>query len=156
MKRDYGGPVLLGEGVIRDTNGKLVRGAQLDVWQTAPDRLCSSRNVAPDTDSLCALKTVVNGGRSAFTTVKPVAYTVPSDGPEGGYLERLWASPVDQVNHGCSGAAIDMGRFGSAGMTTRRAVATPGSITNGAVSWRLPPPAMPQSSATSRYSPGSA
>ena len=44
MKRDYGGPVLLAEGVIRDTEGNPIAGAELDIWQTAPNGLYASQD----------------------------------------------------------------------------------------------------------------
>ena len=42
MKRHYGGPVLLAEGTIRDTDGNPIAGAELDIWQTAPNGLYAS------------------------------------------------------------------------------------------------------------------
>jgi len=93
MKRDFGGPVLLAEGVIRDTDGNPVAGAELDIWQTAPNGLYASQDDAQDTYSFHGLMTVGDDGRYAFTTVKPVEYTVPSDGPVGGILRACGRHP---------------------------------------------------------------
>ncbi|WP_171239193.1 dioxygenase [Ruegeria sp. HKCCA5491] len=93
MKRDYGGPVLLAEGVIRDTEGNPIAGAELDIWQTAPNGLYASQDEEQDTYSFHGLMTVGDDGRYAFTTVKPVEYTVPSDGPVGDILRACGRHP---------------------------------------------------------------
>jgi hydroxyquinol 1,2-dioxygenase len=93
MKRDFGGPVLLAEGVIRDTDGNPIPGAELDIWQTAPNGLYASQDEAQDTFSFHGLMTVGDDGRYAFTTVKPVEYTVPSDGPVGDILRACGRHP---------------------------------------------------------------
>ena len=93
MKRDFGGPVLLAEGVIRDTEGKPIAGAEIDIWQTAPNGLYASQDEKQDTFSFHGLMTVGDDGRYAFTTVKPVEYTVPSDGPVGDILRACGRHP---------------------------------------------------------------
>lgn len=93
MKRHYGGPVLLAEGVIRDTEGNPIAGAELDIWQTAPNGLYASQDEEQDTYSFHGLMTVGADGRYAFTTVKPVEYTVPSDGPVGDILRACGRHP---------------------------------------------------------------
>ena len=93
MKRHYGGPVLLAEGVIRDHEGNPVEGAELDIWQTAPNGLYASQDEEQDTYSFHGLMTVGADGRYAFTTVKPVEYTVPSDGPVGDILRACGRHP---------------------------------------------------------------
>lgn len=93
MKRDYGGPVLLAEGVIRDTDGNPIPGAQLDIWQTAPNGLYASQDAEQDMYSFHALMTVGEDGRYGFTTVKPVEYTVPTDGPVGAILNACGRHP---------------------------------------------------------------
>ena len=93
MKRHYGGPVLLAEGVIRDPDGSPIPGAKLDIWQTAPNGLYASQDEEQDTYSFHGLMTVGDDGRYAFTTVKPVEYTVPSDGPVGDILRACGRHP---------------------------------------------------------------
>ncbi len=93
MKRHYGGPVLLAEGIIRDTAGNPIAGAELDIWQTAPNGLYASQDEEQDTYSFHGLMTVGDDGRYAFTTVKPVEYTVPSDGPVGDILRACGRHP---------------------------------------------------------------
>ena len=93
MKRHYGGPVLLVEGTIRDEAGNPIPGAELDIWQTAPNGMYASQDEEQDTYSFHGLMTVGDDGRYCFTTVKPVEYTVPSDGPVGDILRACGRHP---------------------------------------------------------------
>jgi hydroxyquinol 1,2-dioxygenase len=93
MKRNFGGPVLLAEGVIRDTDGNPIPNAEIDIWQTAPNGLYASQDDEQDTFSFHGLMNVGTDGRYAFTTVKPVEYTVPTDGPVGGILDACGRHP---------------------------------------------------------------
>ena len=93
MRRHYDAQVLLVEGVVRDTDGAPLPGATLDIWQTAPNGLYSSQDEAQDTYSFHGLQTVGEDGRYAFTSVKPVEYTVPSDGPVGDILRACGRHP---------------------------------------------------------------
>ncbi|MEP5152990.1 dioxygenase [Planktotalea sp.] len=93
MKRHFGGPVLLAEGTIKDTDGNPIAGAELDIWQTAPNGLYASQDEEQDTFSFHGLMTVGDDGKYAFTTVKPVEYTVPSDGPVGAILDACGRHP---------------------------------------------------------------
>lgn len=93
MKRHYGGPLLLAEGTIKDTNGNPIAGAELDIWQSAPNGLYASQDQEQDNYSFHGLMTVGDDGRYAFTTVKPVEYMVPSDGPLGDILRACGRHP---------------------------------------------------------------
>ncbi len=93
MRRDYDAPVVLVEGVRKDPQGNPIPGATLDIWQTAPNGLYSSQDPDQDTYSFHGLQTVGADGRYAFTTVKPVDYTVPSDGPVGDILRACGRHP---------------------------------------------------------------
>lgn len=93
MRRDFDAPVLLVEGHVLDPNGRPIRGATVDIWQTAPNGLYSSQDPEQDTFSFHGLQTVGEDGRYAFTTVRPVEYTVPSDGPVGDILRACGRHP---------------------------------------------------------------
>ncbi|MBT8169837.1 hydroxyquinol 1,2-dioxygenase [Phaeobacter gallaeciensis] len=93
MKRHYGGPVLLAEGMIKDEAGNPIAGAELDIWQTAPNGMYASQDDEQDVFSFHGLMTVGDDGRYSFTTVKPVEYTVPSDGPVGDILRACGRHP---------------------------------------------------------------
>lgn len=93
MKRDFPGEVLLVKGQVRDTAGRPLAGAELDIWQTAPNGLYSSQDPQQDIHSFHGLMTTDAEGRYAFTTVRPVSYTVPTDGPVGQILDAAGRHP---------------------------------------------------------------
>jgi len=88
-----GGELLLVAGRVLDTGGAPIAGATLDVWQTAPNGLYSSQDPDQDLHSFHALFTTGEDGRYTFTTVRPVPYTVPSDGPVGDILSSTGRHP---------------------------------------------------------------
>lgn len=93
MRQDFDDTVLLVEGTIRDGDGNPIEGATLDIWQTAPNGLYSSQDPDQDTYSFHGLQTVGADGRYTFTSVRPVEYTVPSDGPVGDILRACGRHP---------------------------------------------------------------
>ncbi|MGR3624357.1 dioxygenase family protein [Pseudophaeobacter sp.] len=93
MKRDFEGEVLLVEGHVRDQDGQVIPHAQIDIWQTAPNGLYSSQDKDQDIHSFHGLMTADAQGRYAFTTVRPVSYTVPDDGPVGEILNAAGRHP---------------------------------------------------------------
>ena len=86
MKRHYEGEILLARGIVSDPGGTPIEGARLDIWQTAPNGLYSSQDEEQDTYSFHGIQTTGADGRYGFTTVKPVSYEVPTDGPVGDIL----------------------------------------------------------------------
>jgi len=93
MKRDFQGEVLLVEGRVLNTDGDPIAGAEIDIWQTAPNGMYSSQDPDQDIHSFHALMTTDANGRYAFTTVRPVSYTVPDDGPVGEILRAAGRHP---------------------------------------------------------------
>ena len=93
MKRHYPGPIVLADGIVKDVNGTPIEGARVDIWQTAPNGLYSSQDAEQDTFSFHGIQTTGADGRYAFTTVKPVEYTVPGDGPVGDILRACGRHP---------------------------------------------------------------
>lgn len=93
MKEHYEGPVLLAQGLIKNTKGEPIEGASLDIWQTAPNGLYSSQDPDQETYSFHGIQTTGEDGRYAFTSVKPVVYTVPTDGPVGDILTACGRHP---------------------------------------------------------------
>lgn len=93
LKRHYDGVVVLVEGHVYDKSKNPIAGATLDIWQTAPNGLYSSQDDEQDIHSFHALMTTDENGRYAFTTVKPVSYTVPTDGPVGQILNAAGRHP---------------------------------------------------------------
>jgi protocatechuate 3,4-dioxygenase beta subunit len=93
LKGLFGGPVLVAEGIIKNTEGEPIERATIDIWQTAPNGLYSSQDEDQDTYSFHGLQTTGANGRYAFTTARPVEYTVPSDGPVGDILNACGRHP---------------------------------------------------------------
>ncbi|CUH65893.1 Hydroxyquinol 1,2-dioxygenase [Thalassovita gelatinovora] len=93
MRGDFDDEVLLVEGQVRDADGNPVPGAEIDIWQTAPNGLYSSQDPDQDIMSFHGLMTADENGRYAFTTVRPVSYTVPTDGPVGEILNAAGRHP---------------------------------------------------------------
>lgn len=94
LKQDFNGTVMLAEGVVKDTDGNLIEGATVDIWQTAPNGLYSSQDPNQNTYSFHGLQTTGSDGRYAFTSAKPVEYPVPTDGPVGEILNGLERHPM--------------------------------------------------------------
>lgn len=93
MKKDFEGPVLIAQGTVKDATGNPIEGASLDIWQTAPNGLYSSQDPKQEAYSFHGIQTTGIDGRYAFTTVKPVVYTVPTDGPVGDILNACGRHP---------------------------------------------------------------
>ncbi len=93
MKRDYEGDILLARGRVTDPQGNPIEGATIDIWQTAPNGLYSSQDPDQDTYSFHGIQTTGADGAYGFTTVKPVSYTVPTDGPVGEILNATGRHP---------------------------------------------------------------
>lgn len=93
LKGDWDGEVVLFKGRILDASGAPIAGAKLDVWQTAPNALYSSQDPNQDTYSFHGVQTVGSDGTYAFTSIRPVAYTVPTDGPVGEILNATGRHP---------------------------------------------------------------
>ncbi len=93
MKRDFDGEVVLWQGYVKDSDGAPIAGAEVDIWQTAPNGMYSSQDVDQDTYSFHGIQTTTENGRYALTTVRPVSYTVPTDGPVGQILDAAGRHP---------------------------------------------------------------
>lgn len=93
MRKDFDAELLLVEGWVRDVDGNPIKGAKIDIWQTAPNGLYSSQDPDQDIMSFHGLMESDANGRYSFTTVRPVEYTVPTDGPVGEILQAAGRHP---------------------------------------------------------------
>ena len=73
-------------GVVRDRDGKPIAGATLDFWQNGPNGLYDVQEPEKGYNLRCRMVTGKDG-RFAFTTTKPLPYTIPLDGPVGDMLQ---------------------------------------------------------------------
>ena len=78
---------------VQDIEGTPIKGATVDIWQTAPNGLYSSQDKDQDMFSFHGIQTTGPDGRYGFTSVKPVEYTVPTDGPVGDILNATGRHP---------------------------------------------------------------
>lgn len=91
---DGKGPPLLVSGRVTDTEGKPIRGAQLDIWQTNEDGFydVQQKGVQPDMNLRGIFETGADG-RYWFRSVKPRFYPIPNDGPVGELLQLMGRHP---------------------------------------------------------------
>jgi hydroxyquinol 1,2-dioxygenase len=84
--RDNAGPPVLVRGRVLDLEGRPVRGATIDFWQTNALGHYWQQDPTQSPDNLRFRMPLGDDGVYAFTTVQPAPYTVPYDGPVGGLL----------------------------------------------------------------------
>lgn len=77
-------------GIVTDEAGRPIPGATLDVWQTNDDGYYDVQQpgVQPDMN-MRGRFTADAGGRYHFLTVKPLPYSIPTDGPVGAMLVAM-------------------------------------------------------------------
>ena len=83
------GEPLVVSGTIKDDKGAPAKGTVLALWQNAGNGLYSQQDKAVSATNYHARLTVADDGSFAFSTVRPVSYTVPDDGPAGDMLRAL-------------------------------------------------------------------
>lgn len=87
-----GEPVLV-SGTVRDTDGRPVVGALIDVWQNAANELYAVQDPTQPPTNLRGRFTTGEGGAFAFWAVRPVDYRIPDDGPVGRLLAAAGRRP---------------------------------------------------------------
>ena len=90
---DLGAHPLLVSGHVRDTAGRPLSGATVDVWQNATNRLYAVQDDAQSPDNLRGRFRTDGDGAFAFRTVRPVDYPIPDDGPVGRMLRATGRHP---------------------------------------------------------------
>lgn len=88
-----GGEPLLVRGRVRDTAGKPVAGAHVEVWQASPVGLYENQDPEQPEHNLRGRFETDAGGRFHFRSVKPAGYPVPVDGPCGEMLRAQQRHP---------------------------------------------------------------
>lgn len=94
--RDFAGSIVVDDvpgsrplrlhGAVRSLDGTPIRGATLDVWQTAPNGLYDVQDDQQSEMNLRGVFTTDAGGRYEINTIVPTAYPIPGDGPAGRLL----------------------------------------------------------------------
>jgi protocatechuate 3,4-dioxygenase beta subunit len=83
------GEPLVVSGSVRDEKGAPAKGTVLALWQNGGNGLYSQQDKAVSPTNYHARLTIADDGSFAFSTVRPVSYTVPDDGPAGDMLRAL-------------------------------------------------------------------
>ena len=68
-------------GVVTDTDGAPIAGAELDVWQNGDNRLYAVQDPGAPEEHLRGRFSTRDDGSYAFLAVRPVPYTIPDAGP---------------------------------------------------------------------------
>jgi protocatechuate 3,4-dioxygenase beta subunit len=89
---EAGGAALAVNGTVRDTAGQPLSGATVDVWQVQPNGRYDVEDDPMKRNLRAKLRTGADGGFH-FTTVRPVDYTIPHDGPVGSLLSAAGRHP---------------------------------------------------------------
>ncbi|MGB3436725.1 intradiol ring-cleavage dioxygenase [Achromobacter sp.] len=82
MAQTPGEPALV-HGYVRDTEGRPLAGAVLDVWQTAANGMYSGQDLDQPHGNLRGRYRSGEDGSFAIRTILPVSYPIPGDGPVG-------------------------------------------------------------------------
>jgi hydroxyquinol 1,2-dioxygenase len=83
------GEPLVVSGRVVDGKGAPAKGTVLAIWQNAGNGLYAQQDAAQSPTNYHARLGVAEDGTFAFTTVRPVSYKVPDDGPAGDMLRVL-------------------------------------------------------------------
>ena len=88
-----GGVPLWMHGRVLDVDGNPIAGAEIDVWQNAPNRLYAVQDPTAPHDHLRGRFQTQSDGTYAFLAVRPTPYRIPEDGPVGAMLRATGRSP---------------------------------------------------------------
>jgi catechol 1,2-dioxygenase len=94
LSLDLKGEPVFVSGRVLDPDGRPVAGATLDVWQTSGNGLYDTQDPDQPANNLRGLFATGADGRYFFRTVRPMPYSVPTDGPVGRMLLALGRHPM--------------------------------------------------------------
>jgi hydroxyquinol 1,2-dioxygenase len=80
------GPALFVNAWFRDTRGRPVEGAEVDVWHSSPEGFYENQDPEQADMNLRGTFTTDGDGHISFRTVKPAGYPIPVGGPVGELL----------------------------------------------------------------------
>jgi hydroxyquinol 1,2-dioxygenase len=87
-KGQVGEPLVV-SGTVVDDKGAPAKGTVLALWQNSGNGLYAQQDPKQSPTNYHARLKVADDGSFAFTTVRPLSYTVPDDGPAGDMLRAL-------------------------------------------------------------------
>ena len=80
-------------GRVLAPDGAAISGALLDIWQNASNGLYSVEDADQDDNNLRCRMHANGDGAYSVTTIRPMPYTVPDDGPAGVMLHAMGRHP---------------------------------------------------------------
>jgi hydroxyquinol 1,2-dioxygenase len=83
------GEPLVVSGKVTEEKGTPAKGTVLALWQNGGNGLYAQQGKEHSPTNYHARLTVADDGSFAFSTVRPISYTVPDDGPAGDMLRAL-------------------------------------------------------------------
>ena len=81
--KDNKGDRVVFQGIVRSTTGQPISGALVDVWQNAANGQYENVDPSQPVDNLRCRMLTNTDGAYRYSSIRPVAYEVPSDGPGG-------------------------------------------------------------------------
>ena len=90
--RNPGDPGIV-RGRVLAPGGTAIPGALLDIWQNASNGLYSVEDSEQDDNNLRCRMLAEEDGAYSVTTIRPMPYTVPDDGPAGVMLHAMGRHP---------------------------------------------------------------
>jgi protocatechuate 3,4-dioxygenase beta subunit len=80
------GPALFVTARVRDIAGRLIEGAEVDVWHSSPEGFYEQQDPKQAHMNLRGKFTTDADGAFGFRSVKPAGYPIPIDGPAGDFV----------------------------------------------------------------------
>ncbi|MEH6728552.1 MAG: dioxygenase [Hyphomicrobiales bacterium] len=93
MKQDNEGAAVIVSGQVRDPDGSPIKGAEIEIWQTADNGLYSNQDNSQAEYNLRCHLVLGDDGIYKLSTIRPAPYTVPDDGPVGELLHATGRHP---------------------------------------------------------------
>jgi catechol 1,2-dioxygenase len=80
------GPTLFVKAWFKDTKGRPIEGAEVDIWQSSPEGFYENQDPVQANMNLRGKFFTDKDGHIGFRSVKPAGYPIPVDGPTGELL----------------------------------------------------------------------
>ena len=80
------GPALFVNAWVKDSDGKPVEGAEVDIWQSSTEGLYENQDPTQADMNLRGKFTTDANGHFSFRSIKPAGYPIPVNGPVGDLL----------------------------------------------------------------------
>jgi len=86
VRSETPGPALFVTAHVRDTAGRPIEGAEVDVWHSSPEGFYEQQDSKQAHMNLRGKFTTDADGAFGFRSVKPAGYPIPIDGPAGDFV----------------------------------------------------------------------